>query len=119
MIIAQGSAESFLRMFHGQQNEISIAILILSVRRKEIALYRALIEGLSEIDHALGNEIGLFLFYPDSEAALEAWDHRTTFISGERFSFDGKRPVAMGARDFFTLQRCPMISIIKTKFGKW
>lgn len=107
MIIAQGSAESFLRMFHGQQDEISIAILILSMRRKEAKLFHALIDGLTEVDHALGSEIGLFLFYPNSEAALEAWDHGTTLISGERFSFDGKRPVAMGAREFFHASTTP------------
>lgn len=101
MIVSQGSAESFLRMFHGLQSEMTIAILILSARRKETELFGSLIDGLAEVDQALGREVGLFLFYPNSQAALSAWDRDTKFIGGERFTFNGKRPSAMEAREFF------------------
>lgn len=80
---------------------MSVAILILSARRKEVELFQSLIDGLAEIDYALGREIGLFLFYPQSEGALQAWDRDTLFIGGERFAYDGENPTAVGAHDFF------------------
>lgn len=98
MEVVQGNAEEFLHFFHAKQNEIVVAILILSFRRKEVELFSALIDGVTEIDQALGPEIGLFLFAPDADTAVEAFDRGHHFLAGERFNVGGW---ASRASDFF------------------
>lgn len=60
MFVSEESAGYFLDTFHGRQDECDVAILILSTQAAEVV--GELIDKVSNMDIALGEEIGLFLF---------------------------------------------------------
>ena len=72
MYVQDESALGFLSTFHQNQNDISIAILILALRKVDIEIYKELIDGVAELDEALGREIGMFLTIPAHMAVMTA-----------------------------------------------
>lgn len=101
MHIVEENAEGFLRAFHGGQNEMIVALLILTVRRIDLALFKSLLEGVTEIDQALGDEIGLFLFYPGQKAGLTGGYSNSRVLAGERLDGPSKIGTNTRASNFF------------------
>lgn len=96
MHIVEANAEGFLRAFHGQQSEMIVAVLILTVRRRDLELFKSLLEGVAEIDQALGKEIGLFLFHPGPSSGLVEGNRGRSVLPGERLN--GPAPIGPKTR---------------------
>lgn len=69
MYVLDESTQGFLSTFHNQ-DQISIAILVLAQRKDDIDIYRDLLDGVVEVDEALGREIGMFLAVPAHIAVM-------------------------------------------------
>ena len=81
--------------------QMLVAILILSLHRREIDLFSSFIQGVTELDSALGKEVGLFLFYPRAQTSLMAFDKGHHFLAGERIEPKTTNVKTYRAVDFF------------------
>lgn len=97
MRVYEGTAEGFVNAFHTKQDQDDIALLILSDHRAHIPVLQAAIEGRTQLDAALGERIGLFLFGEPGEKIVSSKPGSAAVISGRRLTF-GPAPTA---REFF------------------
>lgn len=90
MMLHEGDAHTFLDFFHNTDHHMVAAIFFLSIEAKDQAIIGDMIDAVTEIDEALGEDIGLFIFGPQCAETLLASDEGFQVLAGRRI--DKPRP---------------------------